>query len=103
MEKDPFNEYILESKQKKKELSYSWYTAIGLQKVDGLETSSYLKTIAINNINGNITLEKAEELINSYYIENENHNSLTEEVDKVSLNTVKVLSDKSFVFHQHNI
>lgn len=98
MEKDPFNEYILESKPKKKELSYSWYTAIGLQKVDGLETSSYLKTIAINNINGNITLEKAEELINLYYIENENHNSLTEEADKVSLNTVKVLSDKSFVF-----
>jgi len=38
MNKDPFKEYIIESNPTKKELGYSWYTAIGLQKVDGLET-----------------------------------------------------------------
>ena len=31
MKKDPFKEYILESEPTKKELGYSWYTAIGLQ------------------------------------------------------------------------
>ena len=98
MKKDPFKEYLLESEPTKKELGYSWYTAIGLQKVDGLETSDYLKSVAIDNIDGNITIKKAEELINSYYIENENHQSLTEEADKVSVNIAKILSENSFVF-----
>lgn len=60
MENDPFKEYILELEPTKKELGYSWYTAIGLQKVDGLETSDYLKTVAIDNIDGNITIEKVD-------------------------------------------
>ena len=98
MEKDPFKEYILESDPTKKELGYSWYTAIGLQKVDGLETSDYLKSVAIDNIDGNITIEKAEELIKSYYIENENAKSVTEEADKVAVNIAKILSEKSFIF-----
>ena len=98
MKKDPFKEYMLESEPTKKELGYSWYTAIGLQKVDGLETSDYLKSVAIDNIDGNISIEKAEELIKSYYIENENHLSTTEEADKVAVNIAKMLSEKSFVF-----
>ena len=59
MKKDPFKEYIIESNPTKKELGYSWYTAIGLQKVDGLETSDYLKRVAIDNIEGDISFEKA--------------------------------------------
>jgi len=98
MEKDLFKEYILESNPTKKELGYSWYTAIGLQKVDGLETSDYLKSVAIDNIDGNITIEKAEELIKSYYIENANQQSITEEADKVAVNIAKILSEKAFVF-----
>ena len=98
MKKDPFKEYLLESEPTKKELSYSWYTAIGLQKVDGLETSDYLKSVAISNIDGDISLEKAEKLINSYYNENESHSSDYEEADKVSVNIAKILSDKSFIF-----
>lgn len=98
MNKDPFKEYIIESNPTKKELSYSWYTAIGLQKVDGLETSDYLKHVAIDNIEGKISIEKVEELITSYYIENENHSSLTEEADKVSTNIAKILSEKTFIF-----
>ena len=98
MERDPFKEYILEEEPTKKELGYSWYTAIGLQKVDGLETSDYLKSVAMDNIDGNITFEKAEELIKTYYIENTNHGSITEEADKVAVNIAKILSEKSFVF-----
>lgn len=98
MVKDPFKEYILEKEPTKKELGYSWYTAIGLQKVDGLETSEYLKSVAIDNIDGNITIEKAEELINTYYLENTEHKSISEEADKVAVNIAKLLSEKSFVF-----
>ena len=97
MKKDPFKEYLFEKEPTKKELGYSWYTAIGLQKVDGLETSDYLKSVAMDNIDGNITIEKAEELIKAYYIENTNHESITEEADKVAVNIAKVLSEKSFV------
>ena len=81
MEKDPFKEYLQDVKPTKKELGYSWYTAIGLQKVDGLDVSEYLKSVAIDNVDGNITIEKAEKLINSYYAQAENHQSDTEEAD----------------------
>ena len=98
MEKDPFKEYFLEKEPTKKELGYSWYTAIGLQKVDGLKTSDYLKSVAIDNIDGNISIEKAKELIESYYIENADLDSATEEADKVAVNIAKILSERSFVF-----
>ena len=43
IKQDPFEEYIRQSEPSKRELGYAWYTAIGLQAVDGLETSDYLK------------------------------------------------------------
>ena len=42
MNQDPFKEYIKESEPAKKDKSYAWHTAIGLQAVDGLKTSEYL-------------------------------------------------------------
>lgn len=98
MEKDPFKEYILQKEPQKKELGLAWYTAIGLQKVDGLDTSKYLNELAQKNIEGDISTDKVEELITSYYIENKEHSIKEEEADKVSVNITKVLSDKSFVF-----
>ena len=35
IKKDPFEEYIRQVEPSKKELGYAWYTAIGLQAVDG--------------------------------------------------------------------
>ena len=35
MKKDPFVEYLKEKDPSTKQKKYSWYTAIGLQKVDG--------------------------------------------------------------------
>ena len=37
IKKDPFEEYIRQVEPGKKELGYAWYTAIGLQAVDGLK------------------------------------------------------------------
>ena len=42
IKKDPFEEYIRQSEPTKRELGYAWYTAMGLQAVDGLDTSDYL-------------------------------------------------------------
>ena len=96
MNEKTYEEVIDEKNPKVKQLY--WNIAFGLQKVDGLETSDYLKSVAIDNIDGNITIEKAEELIKTYYIENTNHGSITEEADKVAVNIAKILSEKSFVF-----
>ena len=41
-----FDEYMRQGDPDKKEKAYIWQTAIGLQAVDGLSTSEYLKEIA---------------------------------------------------------
>ena len=67
---DIFEEYLREKEPQKKEKGYAWHTAIGLQAVDGLNTSEYLIQTAKKNINGDITFEEANSLIHSYYKEN---------------------------------
>ena len=100
MEKDPFKEYIRESEPGKRDKGYAWHTAIGLQAVDGLKPSKYLLDTAIRNIEGDISIDEAGELLNSYYKENPPLNSedRTEEADKVALKIAKVLSEKAFSF-----
>lgn len=97
---DIFEEYLREKEPQKKEKGYAWHTAIGLQAVDGLETSEYLIDTAKKNIEGDITFEEANKLIHSYYKENIKHigNDRTEEADKVSVRIAQILSGKSFVF-----
>ena len=70
MNKDPFKEYIKESEPDKREKGYAWHTAIGLQDVDGLKTSEYLVQTAVRNIEGEISFEEANALLQSYYEEN---------------------------------
>ena len=67
MEKDPFKEYLRESEPDKAHKGYAWSTAIGLQAVDGLKPSKYLIDTAIQNIEGKITMQEAQNLIDSYY------------------------------------
>ncbi|MBE6903535.1 MAG: winged helix-turn-helix transcriptional regulator [Ruminococcaceae bacterium] len=97
---DIFEEYLREKEPQKKEKSYAWHTAIGLQAVDGLNTSEYLIETAKKNIDGDITFEEANDLIHSYYKENIAHTDTdrTEEADKVSVRIAQLLSEKSFVF-----
>ena len=95
---DIFEEYLREKEPQKKEKGYAWHTAIGLQAVDGLETSQYLIDTAKKNIEGDITFEEANALIHSYYKENKAHTERTEEADKVSVRIAQLLSEKAFVF-----
>lgn len=100
MNKDPFKEYIIESEPGKRDKGYAWHTAIGLQAVDGLKTSQYLVDTAIRNIEGDISIDEASELLNCYYEENpkSDNDDRTEEADKVALRIAKILSEKAFSF-----
>ena len=100
MNKDPFKEYIKESEPGKRDKGYAWHTAIGLQAVDGLKTSEYLVKTAVRNIEGEITFEEANELLQSYYKENPAHDASdrTEEADKVSARIAALLSERAFSF-----
>ena len=100
MEKDPFKEYLKQSEPSKREKGYAWYTAIGLQNVDGLKPSSYLLDTAKRNIEGEISIDQAQALLNSYYQENpvKSAGDRTEEADKVSARIAKLLSEQAFSF-----
>ena len=95
MNKDPFKEYIKESEPDKREKGYAWHTAIGLQDVDGLKTSEYLVQTAVRNIEGEISFEEANALLQSYYEENpvRDTDDRTEEADKVSVRIAALLSE----------
>ena len=100
MNNDPFKEYIRESEPDKREKGYAWHTAIGLQAVDGLKTSEYLTHTAIRNIEGEISFEEANALLQSYYEENPacDIGDRTEEADKVSARIAALLSERAFSF-----
>ena len=100
MNQDPFKEYIKESEPTKRDKRYAWHTAIGLQSVDGLKTSEYLVNIAIRNIEGEISFDEANALLQTYYEENPSRDSSdrTEEADKVSARIAALLSERAFSF-----
>ena len=53
-------EYIRQGEPQQRERGEAWKVAIGLQQVDGLQTSEYLLDIARNHIEGDITIEEVE-------------------------------------------
>lgn len=103
MNRDPFEEYMKESEPGKRDKGYAWHTAIGLQAVDGLKTSNYLVQTAVRNIEGEITFEQANALLQSYYEQNpvSDLNDRTEEADKVAARIARLLSEKAFSFTPH--
>ena len=98
--RDPFKEYIRESEPAKREKGYAWHTAIGLQAVDGLKASEYLVRTAVRNIEGEISFEEANMLLQTYYEENPalDAEDRTEEADKVSARIAALLSERAFSF-----
>ncbi|MDY5770732.1 MAG: Fic family protein [Anaerovoracaceae bacterium] len=100
MKTDPFKEYIIQTEPSKRDKGYAWQTAIGLQAVDGLKPSEYLIATAINNIEGRIDMDEAQQLLDQYYRENPalQEDDRTEEADKVSARIAKLLSEKAFSF-----
>lgn len=96
-----FEAYERVAEPHKREKASAWRTAIGLQDVDGLEVSDYLKKAAVRHIEGDITIDDVRERLKSYYTNKNAHDSVDatkEEADKVAANIAKLLSEKSFSF-----
>ena len=96
-----FDEYIRQGEPQKKERAEAWRVAIGLQAVDGLKTSEYLQDTARRNIEGEITIDEARELVKEYYIKKTAHNdddADKEEADRVSSNISKLLQTDAFTY-----
>ena len=96
-----FDEYIRQGEPDKREKASIWQIAIGLQAVDGLKTSDYLKETARKHIEGDIDIDQARELIKSYYQSKtvrEPDDDEKQEADKVSANITKILSAKTLDF-----
>ncbi|MBQ9358902.1 MAG: Fic family protein [Abditibacteriota bacterium] len=100
MTKDPFKEYIRNAEPDKREKGCAWHTAMGLQAVDGLETSEYLAQTAVRNIEGEISFAEAQELLQTYYAQKPagRREKRTEEADIVSARIAALLSERSFSF-----
>lgn len=96
-----FEQYIKQGEPEKQERAYAWQTAIGLQAVDGLTTSNYLKDTACKHIDGDITIDEARELIKSYYLSKssrEPDEDEKREADTVAANITKILSTRTLDF-----
>lgn len=86
---------------KKETECIAWSIATVLQQVDGLTPSAYLYETAKRNIEGEISIEEARKLVDSYYeskIARTEDDDDKEEADKVSTRIVQILRDKTFDF-----
>lgn len=96
-----FDEYIRQNEPQKRERAEAWRVAIGLQAVDGLKTSEYLQETARKNIEGEITIDEAREMVKLYYVKKTAHdegNEDKEEADRVSTNISKLLQTDAFTY-----
>lgn len=96
-----FDEYIRQGEPAQRERAEAWRVAIGLQAVDGLKTSEYLQETARRNIEGEITIDEARELVKQYYVTKTTHDkddADKEEADRVSSNISKLLQTDAFTY-----
>ena len=90
-----FDEYIRQGEPAQRKRAEAWNVAIGLQAVDGLKVSDYLRETARKNIEGDITIDEARELVKTYYQSKklrEPDDDDMQEADLVSANITKILS-----------
>lgn len=98
---DSFEKYIREGDPGKREKSYAWKTAIGLQAVDGLHTSEYLVATARKDIEGTATIDEVGEIVRNYYQSKsarEEADEDTREADLASVNIRRLLTEQTFAF-----
>ena len=99
---DEFEVYSRAKEPGKGEKAGLWGTAIGLQKVDGLQTSAYLAETARRNIEGEISMAEAGRLIGAYYrvkeVREEAAKTRTDEADIVAQRIAEILAEPTFSF-----
>lgn len=102
-----FEEYIRQGEPNQSAKASLWQTAIGLQAVDGLHTSDYLRETARRNIEGEITLDEAHQLVHSYYQKRAAHDEPTNEdeseADRTSSNIARILASQTLAFNTNGL
>ncbi len=96
-----FDKYIRQGEPVQAEKAHIWATSIGLQDVDGLKPSAYLKETAKRHIEGDISIDDVRALLDSYYQSKTARKQVedrTEEADKVSAAIAAILSENTFTF-----
>ena len=89
-----FEAYERVAEPHKRERASAWRTAIGLQDVDGLRVSEYLKETPVRHIEGDITIDEVREQLRSYYVNKTTHDAEEAEkgeADRVAANITKLL------------
>ena len=101
MKQDDLAEYLHASEPHRRQRAENWRVAIGLQKVDGLDTSDYLVNAARRNIEGEISIAEVKNLLEGYYKARParaNDEERTEEADKVSQRIAEIVAEPAFSF-----
>ncbi len=95
-----FDEYIRQGEPDQQEKASIWSMAIGLQQVDQLHVSNYLKQTAAEHIEGKISQAEVEKRIETYYqmAQSRKEESGTDEADLVSTRISRVMNSQSFTF-----
>ncbi len=99
MDKQPLTEFIKNANQEIEKIQSEWDMAIGLQLVDNLKPSNYLKELSVDNIYGKKSLKEIELELKNYYtkkMKEESIDSSEYECDLVSTRIVKLLQDNKF-------
>ena len=94
------NYYIANEKYDREYIKSTWDMATGLQAVDSLTPSDYLKGLAVKNIDGELSNDEIEELLYANYKDEDSGEvrSRIKEADMVSNRIVKLLKSESFSF-----
>ena len=102
-----FEEYIRQGEPDQSAKASLWQTAIGLQAVDGLQTSEYLRETARRNIEGEITLDEAHSLVHNYYQKRAAHDEPIDddfaEADRASSNIARILASQTLAFNTNGL
>lgn len=97
---DFYETYLYAAEPDVTERALSWDIAVGLQAVDGLEVSEYLRDVADEHINGYISMDEVQQRVAAYYAEHSNRSEAarSDEADKVAANIASLLSEPAFHF-----
>ena len=91
-------QYLYAGEPEVGERATAWDVAMGLQAVDGLEVSEYLREIAGDQIEGRIGFDEVRERLDSYYSGKAAGKVLSDEADKVAANIAELLNEPAFHF-----
>lgn len=96
-----FDYYIRQGEPSQRERAEAWAVAIGLQDVDGLKTSNYLRETARKHIEGDISIKDVQRLVHTYYQSKTKRTADDDdqfEADSVSSKIVELLESNTVGF-----